>query len=521
MKNLAVVNALAVTPYAGTSLSGGPPALQRVAAYARELPGVERAVLLRPADGAVALGDWAPEPAAVEGFAVERVGPSPMGGRPSLLELLRRLRELSEGYDAIFYVFGDCPLLDPGLSASMLDSHSRYFADYTFADGYPYGLAPEILRVGALGALIALAERVSPGDGEGEVPLRAEGRQSLFELIKRDINAFEIETELSPVDLRLLRAELASDTRRNALLVERLLSAGAGDAASVCRILQDKAEVLRTLPAYVAVQIVEGCPQRCSYCPYGQRTLTSVGKQGEMALERFERVVDEVHGLCQDATIGVSLWGEPSYHSRFAELAAMVLGRGLRLAVETSGLGWPDAALSGAARLSGDIDWIVSLDSADPELYRRLRGEGREEALRAVQTLQHLFPGRVYPQAVRMKENEQDLEGFYRHWKKSRGNVIIQKYDHFCGALPDRRVTDLSPLKRFPCWHLKRDVTVLIDGRVPLCREDLTAEHPLGNIFEEPLEEIWRRGEPFYLRHLSADYPRLCAQCDEYYTFNF
>jgi spiro-SPASM protein len=163
----------------------------------------------------------------------------------------------------------------------------------------------------------------------------------------------------------------------------------------------------------------------------------------------------------------------------------------------------------------------VSLDSEDPGLYESLRGERRDEALATVQTLLRLFPGRVYPQAVRMKENEEDLEGFYRHWKKEAGNVIIQKYDHFCGLLPDRRVTDLSPLKRFPCWHLKRDVSVLLDGRVPLCREDLEAENCLGNIFEESLEEIWRRGEPFYRRHLSTEYPPLCVQCDEYYTFNF
>ena len=244
-----------------------------------------------------------------------------------------------------------------------------------------------------------------------------------------------------------------------------------------------------------------------------------------MELKDFTRILEQVSSFCAEATISVSLWGEPAYHAEFADLAAAVLERDFRLIVETSGIGWPEGAFAGIAGIAGKghsgLDWVVSLDSRDPREYSRLRGEGFEEAHRTVETLQSLFPGHVYPQAVRMNENEEQLEDFYRYWKNQTGKVIVQKYDPFCGFLPDRRVTDLSPLKRFPCWHLKRDLSVLIDGRVPVCREDLSGEHPLGNLFEEPLAEIWQRGEGFYLRHLSADYPRLCAQCDEYYTFNF
>ncbi|MCK5007497.1 MAG: SPASM domain-containing protein, partial [Spirochaetales bacterium] len=87
--------------------------------------------------------------------------------------------------------------------------------------------------------------------------------------------------------------------------------------------------------------------------------------------------------------------------------------------------------------------------------------------------------------------------------------------------LPDRRVTDLSPLKRFPCWHLKRDVAVLMDGSVCLCREDLKVEHSLGNIAKQSLEEIWAAGDRYYRDHLRERYPELCKKCDEYYSYNF
>jgi len=174
-----------------------------------------------------------------------------------------------------------------------------------------------------------------------------------------------------------------------------------------------------------------------------------------------------------------------------------------------------------AGRVKKHPLWIVSLDSYEPVLYKKLRGDGFDQAVATARLLLELFPGRVYMQAVRMNENEEQLERFYREWKKETENVIVQKYDAFSGFLPDRKVTDLSPLNRFPCWHNKREIAVLIDGSVPLCREDLKKQHRLGNAFTDPMEKIWKEGEAVYHRHVSGDYPDLCKGCDEYYTFNF
>lgn len=506
MKNLAVANALALNDYALQSIDGGENALQRVRGFAGKLPAVERCLLLVPEKINVDVQDL--------GFDILVVKGQGIGA------LLRSLRESSSGYDNLFYFFADCPILDADLSARMLENHKKYYAEYTFADGYPYGLSPEILRTGVLAPLLELAGRSEAS--VGEEPILSHDRGAIFELIKRDINSFDIETELSPVDLRMLRAELCADCKRNQLLIERVVQGGAADAAAVCRLLEQQPRILRTLPSFFAVQIVAGCPQLCSYCPYPGMELKQTGKMGQMDLKTFAGVVEKIRTFCAEATVSVSLWGEPAYHSEFAELAATVLGNDLRLIVETSGIGWREGVLSKLAdKKLPAPDWIVSLDSRDPQEYGSLRGEGFEEAHKTVEILQSLFPGHVYPQAVRMNQNEEGLETFYRYWKNQIGKVIVQKYDHFCGHLPDRRVTDLSPLKRFPCWHLKRDVAVLMDGRVNLCREDLQCTHVLGNLLEQSLEEIWKAGEPFYEDHLREAYPDLCKNCDEYYSFNF
>ncbi len=496
MKNLVVINLGGGSGH--SRVIGGRTVLERVLGYASRLAPM--------ADTAI--------------VSAAPLDPSAAGGiRKFVLRdgtdrsLLSALMELARGYDNVYHVFGDCPFLDPELGLRMMENHLRYFAEYTFADGYPFGLAPEIVKTSALPAIAALVKD----------PPSPAGRDTLFTLIGRDINSFDLETELSPADLRLLRASLTTDTRRNALLCERLAAGDPRSAEDVTRILQEKPEILRTLPAYASVQIVEGCPQACFSCPYPIFGGDVLRKREAMAPADFDLIAEKIADFCGDAVIGVSLWGEPALHPGFVRLAESVAKRpGLSLLVETSGIGWKDETVVEAGRVLEDrITWIVSLDAPDEAVYLRVRGPGYAEAVARAEKLIGLFPGRAYVQALRMKENEDGTETFFRSWKEKTPGVIIQKYDHFCGYLPRRKVTDLSPLNRFPCRHLQRDFSVLFDGTVPLCREDLNRSRVLGNIFTGSLPDIWDRGAEPYREHLRETYTGPCGACDEYYTYNF
>jgi len=109
----------------------------------------------------------------------------------------------------------------------------------------------------------------------------------------------------------------------------------------------------------------------------------------------------------------------------------------------------------------------------------------------------------------------------YRYWKGRGAEVIIQKYDYFAGFLPQKRAGDISPLIRQPCWHLQRDMVVLLDGTVPLCKEDISRTKVLGNVFSEDIAAIWQRAQGRYMEHSQREYSGICKDCDEYYTFNF
>jgi len=307
------------------------------------------------------------------------------------------------------------------------------------------------------------------------------------------------------------------------MLIESIIKNGAADSCLILSVLKEKPELLRTLPSYYSIQITEGCPHACSYCPYPIIKENVTECKGEMELQQFHSILDKIEQFSEVAYINISLWGEPAFHSNIEDIILSSSSRiGFETIIETSGVGWDKKILNNIAeKCKKSPIWIVGLDALDKTMYERLRGRGFEEAQELSAHLQNLFPNKVYVQSVRMKENEEDVEQFFNHYKTRTENLIIQKYDHFASFLPERKVTDLSPLTRHPCWHNKRDIYVLLDGTVPLCREDLKKSYCLGNIFKDELDSVWEKGKSIYTDHLSAQYNNLCKQCDEYYTYNF
>jgi spiro-SPASM protein len=360
----------------------------------------------------------------------------------------------------------------------------------------------------------------------------------LFSVIQKDINAFDIEAEISPVDLRCHRLNLCADSKRNLMLLKNFLSATEGKipaTTDVERIVEDQPQILRTLPSFYPIQVYGGCPQKCTICPYPLFT-DSLGRKDFMESEKFENLLDKIINFSGDAVIDLSLWGELSLHPQKMKLIEAVLSRSeLSLIIETSGLGWKNEELEKCAEICNSLSqktcsWIVSLDTNDPGRYAELRGSGFAETQSCAKKLLSLFPNDCYVQAVRIKGSEDDTEKFYRYWKEAspngEKNIIIQKYDDFCGSLEKKQASDISPVIRQCCWHIMRDLPVLIDGTVILCREDLSVlkgekNRVLGNIFTDSLETIWQNGDKYYKEQCQKKYSGICADCDESYTYNF
>ena len=520
MGNLAVINIAGLSPLAFRSVFGGASAFERVLGWAAKVPDVKGLTLLAGPGAEVPDAGGAGVPVHV--IRREAWDEETLVG--ALVEAVDAAGADGSGPEAVFYAWGDAPLLDAALTGTLWELHYKYDAEYTFADGYPAGTAPEILSAGLAAKLVPLAKG----------RFREAGRDSLFEVLRQDINAFDVETHLSPEDMRMDRVSITCDTRRNLRIAEALYAAGGIDAASLCEAIPANRTVLRSLPAFFPVQVTDRHPQACAYSAYVKWKGDPRENGRMMDPGLFADLCRRIVEFAGDAVVSPSLWGEPASHP---DIGAMILSalrageKGLspdepaatKVLVETSGLGWDESLLErlAAEASPGRLQWIVTLDASDPSLYAALRGDGLEEAERTARTLARLFGKDCWVQAVRMLENEEHLEDFYKKWTDEGVQVIIQKYDSFAGFLPEKQPADLSPLKRFPCWHLKRDMPVLVDGTVPVCIDALDRMEILGNAFEEDLERIWTAGAPLHSRHVAGDIPSPCAECDEYYTFNF
>ncbi len=416
--------------------------------------------------------------------------------------------------DKIVWLRADAVLSSMVLLQRLLEQHDKYLAEFSFAEGYPLGYAPSLINAEILPALQTLTSKQ-------EIDLASPS--FLFDALKPDVNAFEIETMLASRDLRLLRVNLHVNQRRNFDLCKKLLSASEKNPEEFEAYIEDHQLLLRTLPAFMNVQIVEKCPQACSYCPYGLRHGQTIGKLDRyMTRSDFSDLCRRFAVFAPDSFVSLSLWGEASMHPEIYQiLEDAETYPGLGFYVETSGIGWDiDKIKALKPQALKNITWIVSLDTLDPNVYQEMRGQGFAEAFVFAQNLSAWNPDNVYIQAVRTTINEDSLPHFHAFWKERKAKFIFQKYDHFSHSLPDLRISDIAPLKRAVCWHLKRDLNILVDGRVSRCREDLDASDALGNALNEGIDVIWERMSGIHKAHTKGEFTGICKDCDEHYTFN-
>jgi spiro-SPASM protein len=436
------------------------------------------------------------------------------------------------GADAAVYTFADCPFLDKALTAEIVSTHEKYSAEYTFADGYPYGFTPELLDKGSALILAELSRTTQQKLGGAAVK-----RNSISMLLKTDINSFEIETVLAPRDWRLYRFEFECGTKAGFTACRALytsFSTGNMDPEKLSETAASLETVLKTVPGFYNVQIESRCSGTCTYCPYPDEFEKKYGfkpssdNSCRMSLAKFKLLVAQMAELSVKAVVSLSAWGEPLLHPDFIDFVKVVTEQeGLSVMVETDGMLVTEELCRTVKEIAGTkIIWIISLDAATEEMYRKMRGGNAtlSQAVASIPVLERYFPGNVYPQLVRTDINENELEKFYRYWKDDKspsgGRLIIQKYDSFGGLLPDCKPADLSPLERNPCWHIRRDMTVLSDGSVPVCREYMF-NNIVGNVFTEELASVWERMTQYVLKDMNGQYDEKCRKCDEYYTFNF
>ncbi len=267
-----------------------------------------------------------------------------------------------------------------------------------------------------------------------------------------------------------------------------------------------------------------------------------------MAFEEFKGILDQAldpPGYLKRVTL--FNYGEPFLCKDLLKMVRYAAGRDLETFTSTNGHFFRSDDFARQVVESGLTELIICLDGADQETMSRYRQnarfdeilEGIRRAVRAKKEsgratpmieLQFIVMKHNQHQRGRMREIACEL-GVDRFVEKTVG--VHARDPNFQTLAEDLLPSDLSRSRyhRLPdgtfalkgeaprgCEYIFSTMVVNSNGDVVPCCYDIYSEHVMGNVFQEPLGDVWR-GERFQefrrrVRRTRGDMP-ICRACPE------
>ncbi len=412
------------------------------------------------------------------------------------------------GSEHLCKIRADAPFIDPAIIGEMMELHLKYLAEFTYSENLPAGLTCEILSKELIEAIPVIDRRTLP----------------LAQVIKSNINNFDIEIYYKDPDIRDKRLSFLSSSRRDARVMENLYRAVKAPLPyeKLKETIEKDPGLLYIGPSYLEVELTGECELDCLFCY--RKTLA--GTHGRMEVPLFREILGQMRSFNLPYTVCVGGSGEPLMHPRFYEILTLAQEEPLveSVIVETNGIYCDANYRAMITEKAPKAKTIVNINGMDRETYAKLHGSDRFEAVhRNILALKESAGDRLFIQIMKIHETEPYLDAYYDFWEREKVAIVLQKQNTYLGRIPDRRYSDLSPLDRIPCWHLQRDLYITADGSVTFCKQDVDADHACGNVKDGSLADIWEKKKAAFIREYAKDYPPQpdCSSCDEWYTFNF
>jgi len=273
---------------------------------------------------------------------------------------------------------------------------------------------------------------------------------------------------------------------------------------------------VRHYPPALEIEVTNRCNEDCIMCPRHQMTRPF----GNLSMELLDKILDEVRGEVE--LINLFQFGEPLLHPRLAEMIRRCKDSGIRTMVTTNG------TLLNERRAKELIDsgldmLVISLDAASQEVYSQIRLLGSfTSVIKNVESfllLKDQFGRGPYTQVqmVSLKANHHEIEDFVKQWKGKVDSIRIKHFYNTANIGPSIDEPDISSPHAKPCVMLWREPVILCDGTVLPCCVDMIGEHPIGNVNEQSLMEIWNGAGIVDMRqkHIEGRHQEIgiCSNC--------
>ncbi|MCW7491735.1 spiro-SPASM protein [Leptospira sp. 2 VSF19] len=409
------------------------------------------------------------------------------------------------------YFTGISPLLDTELTEKAWNRHKNFFSQYSYSENLPPGLTPTIITREFLTSLPDVLTT------------------DIHSFFIKNINQYDVDIFYKAPDLRQLRLDFRLSSFRSLTLIQGLLPFGKDlTYENLLSILKENPQLFRSGPTYLEWEIYKGCELKCTFCP---REFVDLENDGSfVSLEDVKSTIHKLNSeLLSPITISLTGNGEPLLHPDFKNVVLEILKLKTlsELIIETALYRNTESLLSLIESLNPSekekLCVIVNVTTLQPDVYKSLYGKSElEKVLGTIDLLSQSLPNQsLHVQMIKMKEVEEEIDPYFTFFEKKGINVILQKYNTFANKLIERRVSDLTPIHRDFCWHLARDLSVSVDGKVAICKQNQS--EVVGNLYKESLGVVWQKGLEFFKHSFHGEHDKIpapCLNCDEWYTFN-
>lgn len=318
-------------------------------------------------------------------------------------------------------------------------------------------------------------------------------------------------------------------------------------------------------PVSLYIEVTKNCNELCTMCP---RTYHWPNRRDNLSFEHFTHIVNQVPGLQRVVLHGL---GEPLLNPQLFEMVRYLKARGVYVLFNSNALALNERRRKELVECGLD-EYRISFDASRPDTYKLIRGiAGLEKVKRNILALTDLMKeaGRGPKLSLwftSMRENISELPGVAHFAAQAGiGEVYVQRLVYFGRGLaveeqslyhklfeqektalaetlkicrqnglnlaasggeqitPQGSLTGLENLdEEYPwqaCTRPWRLTYIQANGDVsPCCFAPFTGKEGgpiLGNVFEQPLEEIWQgpNYQEFRRAFLTRQPPQCCEGC--------
>jgi radical SAM protein with 4Fe4S-binding SPASM domain len=274
------------------------------------------------------------------------------------------------------------------------------------------------------------------------------------------------------------------------------------------------------VPGGPLTMTIEGTAKCNLFCPMCLRERVYFPPRN-MDFSLFRKIIDEAGDFLEFAVpYGV---GEPLLNPEIFDMIAYCRGKGIPTGISTNATILSEE--SGRKLIDAGLNYLIfAFDGATPETFETYRKGANFEKVRnnilAFLQLKKSMGSKIFcaVQMVALKDNRDEVQAFFRMWKREGINEVRIKKDevHNEGSAIPGAVRYRPPMKH-PCYHLWRGpMYIHYDGTAfPCCYT--YPEEAVGNLRRSSLKDIWNSQKMVRLReaHIRGDLRQYesCMKC--------